>query len=502
MVRGPWSEEDGAAPLRGAYIERVSRDLQRVADGVWEIEASGGMRVPARLISSNTLLAAARSDQSIEQACNVAHLPGIVAASLAMPDMHEGYGFPIGGVAAFELGDGIVSPGGVGYDINCGVRLARTDVPAAKLGDRLHRLVHQLQRDIPAGVGSEGAITTLTDGELDGVLRRGSAWAVARGWGEDADLDHTESGGALPGGDPDALSRRARERGVPQLGTLGSGNHFAELQVVDEVLDDEAAACFGLVAGCLTLMIHSGSRGLGYQVCDDALGAMHQAAGRHRIRLPDPQLVAVPIASPEGERYLAAMRAAANFAWANRQVMMVLAERALVRVLGGDRAALGFRLVYDVAHNIAKLEEHEIGGRRRRLLVHRKGATRAFPSGHPEVPADYRAVGQPVLVPGDMGRPSYVCVGTARAMRETFGSAAHGAGRLLSRTAARKRGAGRNVARELADRGIVVAARSPKTLAEEMSDAYKDAGEVVAALELAGIARPVARLRPIGVVKG
>ncbi|MBP1621153.1 MAG: hypothetical protein H6Q02_1920, partial [Acidobacteria bacterium] len=359
----------------------MSRDLRRIADGVWEIEATGGMRVPARLFTSDALLVASRADHSIDQACNVAHLPGIVGASLAMPDMHEGYGFPIGGVAAFEPGDGVVSPGGVGYDINCGVRLARTDVQVAGLGDRLQRLVHQLQRDIPAGVGSEGAIATLSGDDLDGVLRHGSSWAVERGWGELSDLDCTESGGALPGADPAALSRRACERGAPQLGTLGSGNHFAEIQVVDEVFDDEAAEAFGLVTGCLTLMIHSGSRGLGYQVCDDALGAMHRAAGRHRIQLPDPQLVAVPIASPEGERYLAAMRAAANFAWANRQVMMVLAERALVRVLGGDRATLGFRLVYDVAHNIAKLEEHEVGGRRRRLLVHRKGATRAFPAG-------------------------------------------------------------------------------------------------------------------------
>jgi tRNA-splicing ligase RtcB len=297
----------------------MSRELRRVADGVWEVEPTGGMHVPARLFTSDTLLAAARADKSVEQACNVAHLPGIVAASLAMPDMHEGYGFPIGGVAAFSLRDGVVSPGGVGYDINCGVRLARTDLTIAELGDRLQRLVHQLQRDIPAGVGSEGAIATLSDRELDGVLRHGSAWAVENGWGESADLDHTEASGALAGADPAALTRRARERGAPQLGTLGSGNHFAEVQVVDETFDDEAAACFGLIPGCITVMIHSGSRGLGYQVCDDALGAMHQAAGRHRIELPDPQLVAVPIVSAEGERYLAAMRAAASFAWANRR---------------------------------------------------------------------------------------------------------------------------------------------------------------------------------------
>ena len=460
------------------------------------------MLVPARIFASDRLIGAIRADQSLLQACNVAHLPGIVRASLAMPDMHEGYGFPIGGVAAFDTRSGVVSPGGVGYDINCGVRLMRTDLRAAELGERLTAIVQQIQRDVPAGVGSEGAIPTLGEGDLDGVLRRGAAWAVEHGYGSADDLAHTEANGCLPGADPAALTRRARERGAPQLGTLGSGNHFAELQVVDEIFDAAAAEAFGLVEGAIAVLLHSGSRGLGYQVCDDALQTMHQGARRHRISLPDPQLVAVPVASPEGEHYLAAMRAAANFAWANRQVMMVLIERAMRRVLGGKRESLGFALVYDVAHNIAKLEEHDVGGTRLKLLVHRKGATRAFPAGHAEVPARYRAVGQPVLIPGDMGRPSFVCVGTSRAMAETFGSAAHGAGRLLSRTAARKAGAGRNVAQELASRGVVVAARSAKTLAEEMSEAYKDAAEVVESLRLAGIATPVVRLRPIGVVKG
>jgi tRNA-splicing ligase RtcB len=480
----------------------VAGNLEKRGAGVWEIAPSGGMRVPARVYASDALLAGIRNDQSLRQACNVAHLPGIVTASLAMPDMHEGYGFPIGGVAAFDAGDGVVSPGGVGYDINCGVRLACTDVRAADLGERLVRLVQQMQRDVPAGVGSEGAIAALSDDELDAVLVRGAAWAVDRGWGAAEDLACTEAGGCLAGADPAALSRRARERGAPQLGTLGSGNHFAEVQVVDEVLDAEAAAAFGLVEGHVTVLLHSGSRGLGYQVCDDALESMRHAGGRHRIELPDPQLVAVPIASLEGARYLAAMRAAANFAWANRQVMMALIERSFARVLGGDRRTLGFRLVYDVAHNIAKLEEHEVGGRRRRVLVHRKGATRAFAAGHCELPAAYRDVGQPVLIPGDMGRPSFVLVGTDKAMRETFGSAAHGAGRAMSRTAARRAGGGRDIAAELGRRGIVVASRSRKTLAEEMSEAYKDAGQVVEALRLAGIARPVARLRPLGVVKG
>ncbi len=474
----------------------------RVRPGVWQVEPHGGMRVPARVYASDPLMEQIRGDESLQQACNVAHLPGIVGASLAMPDMHEGYGFPIGGVAAFSLDEGVVSPGGVGYDINCGVRLMRTDVRAAELGERLARLVHQLQRDIPAGVGSEGAIKKLSDEELSAVLRRGAAWPVEQGWGEPEDLVTTEAAGCLPGADPAAVSPRARERGAPQLGTLGSGNHFAEIQVVDEVLLPDAAQAFGLSEGLVTILLHSGSRGLGYQVCDDALATMAKAAVQHGLELPDRQLVSVPITSRDGARYLAAMRAAANFAWANRQVMMALIERAFVRVLGGDRRTLGFRLVYDVAHNIAKVEEHQLEKRSRRVLVHRKGATRAFPAGHPEIPDAYRCVGQPVLIPGDMGRASFVCVGTERAMAETFASAAHGAGRTLSRTAARKLGAGRNIARELAARGVVVAARSGKTLAEEMPEAYKDASQVVAALEEAGIARVVARLHPLGVVKG
>jgi tRNA-splicing ligase RtcB len=480
----------------------MSTSLERIGPGVWQVPPSGGMRVPARVYASEKLLAAIRGDRSLAQACNVAHLPGIVGASLAMPDMHEGYGFPIGGVAAFDADDGIVSPGGVGYDINCGVRLMRTDLLEAELADNTTKFVHQIQRDVPAGVGSEGAIAKLSERDLDEVLRDGAAWAVRHGYGEPDDLEHTEAAGCLPGADPRALSRRARERGAPQLGTLGSGNHFAEVQVVEEVFDERAAHAFGLAPGLVTVLLHSGSRGLGYQVCDDALAAMHEGARRHRIALPDPQLVAVPISSPEGKRYLAAMRAAANFAWANRQVMMVLIERALLRVFGGSRQTLGFRLVYDIAHNIAKIEEHTHGGQRLRVLVHRKGATRAFPAGHWEVPEAYRAVGQPVLVPGDMGRSSFVCVGTERAMAETFGSAAHGAGRTMSRHAARRAGGGRNIARELEERGVVVAARSPKTLAEEMPEAYKDAADVVDALRESGIALPVVRLRPLGVVKG
>lgn len=480
----------------------MGHDLERFAPGIWEIPARQGMRVPARVVASEAMLAGLRGDGSLQQACNVAHLPGIVTASLAMPDVHEGYGFPIGGVAAFDSTEGVVSPGGVGYDINCGVRLMGTDLVLADVAPRLEKLIRQIQRDLPAGVGSQGAISTLGERDLDGALRHGAAWAVEQGFGQAEDLEFTEAGGRLAGADPGVLSPRARERGAPQMGTLGSGNHFAEIQVVEEILDPVAAAAFGLGQGALAFMIHSGSRGLGYQVCDDSLRQMRDAARRYALDLPDAQLVSVPITSPQGRSYLGAMAAAANFAWANRQVMMVLLERAVARVLGGNRRTLGFRLVYDVAHNIAKLEEHTIEGRRRSVLVHRKGATRAFPAGHPEVPARYHDVGQPVLIPGDMGRASFVCVGTPQAMAATFGSAAHGAGRRLSRTAARRLAGRRDLIAELRNKGVTVAAHSRKTLAEELPEAYKDAAEVVQALRQAGIATPVVRLRPVGVVKG
>jgi len=483
------------------YIESVS-ELKRVGPATWEVAPQGGMRVPARIFATEKLVEAIRKDQSVQQACNVAHLPGIVKASLVMPDVHEGYGFPIGGVAAFDLKEGVISPGGVGYDINCGVRLVRTGLSLAEVSPKLQQLVHQLQRDVPAGVGSEGAIATLTDRQLDQVMVKGARWAVEQGYGQEEDLAFTEAGGALPEAAPEAVSSRARERGAPQVGTLGSGNHFCEVQVVEEVFDAQAAAAFGLEEGLVTFMIHCGSRGLGYQVCDDFLDLMRLAAKKYGISLPDPQLVSVPVGSPEGERYLGAMRAAANFAWANRQVIMALVERAVARVFGGDRQSLGFRLVYDVAHNIAKVEEHLVEGRKRKVIVHRKGATRAFPAGHPETPQPYQEVGQPVLVPGDMGRASYVLVGTEKAMAQCFGSSAHGAGRMLSRTAARRSAGHRNLVREMGEQGVIVAARSPKTLAEEMPEAYKDVSLVVEALEAAGIARAVAKLRPIGVVKG
>lgn len=489
----------------GGYIRDMSYDgpePKEIEHGVWEIEPHGCMHVPARIFATRRMMPSIVRDDALRQACNVACLPGIVGPSLAMPDIHQGYGFPIGGVAAFDSRDGIVSPGGVGYDINCGVRLIRTDLEADGLGDRLRRLVEEIARTVPAGLGSSDAIRKLGPRELDRVLSEGGRWAVEAGFGREEDLERTESGGRLPGADAGALSERARQRGLGQVGTVGSGNHFIELQVVEEVLAPEIASAFGLFPGQLAVMLHSGSRGLGYQVCDDALRGMIRASERHGVDLPDPQLVSVPVRSPAGERYLAAMAAAANYAWANRQTMAGLVERAFTRVLRQGREQLGFAQVWDVAHNIAKLEEHLVDGMPRRLIVHRKGATRAFPAGHPELPPVYREAGQPVLIPGDMGRASFVCVGTARAMERSWGSCAHGAGRELSRHAAAKAARGRDIFAEMAQRGVVVRARSRRTLAEEMPEAYKDVSEVVRAVELAGLARPVARLRPLAVVKG
>jgi tRNA-splicing ligase RtcB (3'-phosphate/5'-hydroxy nucleic acid ligase) len=477
--------------------------LRRVHDWLWEIPREGGMRVPGRVYSDGM---PAPDDPALRQVANVAFLPGIVTASLAMPDMHWGYGFPIGGVAAVDPDDGAISPGGVGYDINCGVRLIATQLAADELRPRLHEALAQLFRDVPTGVGSSAAIPRLSLDDLDQVLVQGARWAFSRGYAaSSSDLEHCEEGGALRGADPAAVSDRAHERGADQLGTLGSGNHFLELDVVAEIFDESAATAFGLRPGDVAVQIHSGSRGLGYQVCDEAIAALAPAMGRHGpayAAIPDPQLACAPVRSPAGEAYLAAMSAAANFAWANRQVMTGLAVRALCRSLGLSEGDLRARVVYDVCHNVAKHEEHRVDGRPRRLLVHRKGATRAFGPGDPRVPAAYRAVGQPVLIPGDMGRCSYVMCGTAGAMEQTFGSSCHGAGRILSRHQAMKQARGRSIHRELADRGIEVISRGKKTLAEEMSEAYKDVTRVVAVVERAGLSRLVARLEPMGVIKG
>lgn len=478
--------------------------LERIDDCCWRIPATykAGMRVEGRIFADERLLEQIRSDQAPEQVANVAFLPGIQMASLAMPDIHWGYGFCIGGVCATDPEDGgVISPGGVGYDINCGVRLIRTNLGRAAVEDRLKPLIDFLARRIPAGVG-EGGPYLFGSKELRRLLAEGVHYLRQQGKATESDLEHTEAGGCLPDADPDAVSDKALERGRDQCGTLGSGNHFLEVQVVEEVFDEEAARQMGLEVGHLCVMIHSGSRGLGYQVCDDALRALRNVPEKYGFHLPDRQLVCAPVESPEGRRYLGAMRAAANYAWANRQLLMWQTREAFAEFFGQPWESLQMDLVYDVAHNIAKLETHIIDGKPKRVCVHRKGATRAFPAGHREVPERYRAIGQPVIIPGDMGRESWVLTGQPGSMQKAFGTTCHGAGRVLSRTAAIAHAKGRRIDQELAQQGIIARAKSWKGLAEEQPAAYKDVSIVVDIVHQAGLARKVARLRPLGVVKG
>ncbi|MFW6192163.1 MAG: RtcB family protein [Gemmatimonadota bacterium] len=475
--------------------------LQRIDHVRWRVPRTGPMRVDGRIFADDEIIEHLREDRSVEQVANVATLPGIVGHSLAMPDIHWGYGFPIGGVAAFDAEEGVISPGGVGYDINCGVRLLRSDLGEERARERIEPLVEGLFHALPSGVGASRSDVVLDRGELRELLREGAGWLVDRGYGRADDLAVLESGGVLPGADPDALSNRALGRGLDQVGTLGSGNHFAEVQVVDEIHHPEAAEAFGLEKGRVTMMIHSGSRGLGYQVCDDFLEEMQDASRRYGIELPDRQLCCAPLTSEEGRRYLRAMAAAANYAFANRQ-MMAHKARSVFGDLFGDEVAGSMDTVYDVCHNIAKFEEHEFDGETRRVCVHRKGATRAFPPGHPELPEAYRTTGQPVLVPGDMGRYSYVAVGTPEGYGETLGSSCHGAGRLMSRTQSRKQQRGADLFRRFREQGIVVRSAERSTVAEEVPEAYKDVKNVLRVVEAAGIGRAVARLRPLGVVKG
>jgi tRNA-splicing ligase RtcB (3'-phosphate/5'-hydroxy nucleic acid ligase) len=475
--------------------------IRRVSDTMWEIPKGPGMRVPGLVFASEAMMRDILRDEAIRQVVNVAHLPGILSRSIAMPDIHWGYGFPIGGVAAMDPDEGVVSPGGVGYDINCGVRLMRSDLVMRDLRPRLPGLLAALRREVPSGVGSTGFVR-LSPRDGDEVLREGSRWALKRGYAAKEDVALTESGGMFPGADPDAVSDAAKKRGRDQLGTLGSGNHFLEIDEVAEIFDEAAADAFGLFPGQAVVLIHSGSRGLGYQVCDDFLPVMAAVMRRNGLVLPDRQLACAPIRSPEGERYLSALAAAANFAFANRQLLAHQSLETFQRTLGMGPRDLGMRLVYDVGHNNAKFEEHEIDGRRRRVLVHRKGATRSLPPGHPDVPPGYADVGQPVLIPGDMGTASYVLAGSPGAMRLSFGTACHGAGRRMSRTQAKSSARGRSIVEEMDRRGVLVACASPKTLAEEIPEAYKDVSEVVGVVHDAGIARRVARLRPVAVVKG
>ncbi|MFC1875185.1 RtcB family protein [Chloroflexota bacterium] len=478
--------------------------LEKIDDYRWRIPISykPGMRVPGLIYADQDMLEHILTEQTLEQVVNVAHLPGIVDYSLAMPDIHWGYGFPIGGVAAMRMSDGVVSPGGVGFDINCGVRLLRTNLTREDVSPRIKELVDALYNNVPSGLGSKGKIR-LRSGEIDQVLVNGSRWAVEKGYGIPQDLDATEERGEMSGADPSRVSNRAKERGIPQLGTLGSGNHFLEVAVVDQISEKDIASAMGIDRiGQVILLIHTGSRGLGHQTAGDYIKVMVSAMHIYGIDLPDRQLACSPLDSPEGKAYLSAMKCAANYAWANRQCITHWARESFCQTLGRRQEDIGLELVYDVTHNIAKVEEHTVHGKKERLCVHRKGATRAFPAGHPDLPSKYSRIGQPVLIPGDMGRFSYILVGTEQAMQETFGSTCHGAGRVQSRAAAKRHLKGSDVLKELEARNITVRAGSLSGLAEEASEAYKDVSTVVGIAHNAGISKIVARTRPIGVIKG
>jgi tRNA-splicing ligase RtcB (3'-phosphate/5'-hydroxy nucleic acid ligase) len=476
-------------------------ELKKIHAYKWELPKTGLMRVPGIIYADEKMLQDHHQNEPLNQVANVAALPGIVGGSLAMPDMHWGYGFPIGGVAAFDWETGVISPGGVGYDINCGVRLATTTLEETDIRSRLEALVTELYRQIPSGIGSTGTVRLSLKEEKE-VLRQGSQWAVQHGFGEERDIAHTEDRGCMQNADPSIVSQRALERGRKQLGTLGSGNHFLEVGVVDKIFNVDAAHVFGLHRGQVTLMLHSGSRGFGYQVCDDFIKQMNQHVKRLEFELPDRQLACAMIQSNQGQRYFNAMACAANYAWANRQILMHHCREVFQHTLGISPKNLDMRLLYDVSHNIAKKETHLVDGKKKILCVHRKGATRSFAPNHEALCEAYHSIGQPTLIPGDMGTASYVLVGTELAMTETFGSTCHGAGRVLSRKAAKKQSKGRSIQRELADKGILVRWTGRSTLAEEMPDAYKDISQVVGVVHNAGISRKVARLRPLAVVKG
>lgn len=477
-------------------------NIEKISEYKWCIPKSGDMRVDGIVYASEKMMRDIQKDESLKQVVNVATLPGIVKASYAMPDIHWGYGFPIGGVAAFDDKDGIVSPGGVGYDISCGVRLLRTNFSIEDIKNKITGLTRELYNQIPTGVGSKRKDFKLSKFDEKKVLEEGAKWAVGKGFGPREDLEFIEDKGIFKGADAGAVSSRALERGMSQLGTLGSGNHFLEIGFVDQIYNPKVADAFGLYKDQITIFIHTGSRGLGHQVCSDYIGTMLKASEKYGIKLHDKQLCSAPINSPEGESYLKAMAAAANYGMANRQMITYWVIESLEKYLGIGPRDHGISIVYDVSHNTAKFEEYMIGGVSRRLLVHRKGATRAFPAGHPQIPQAYKDVGQPILIPGDMGRYSYVLVGTSQAMEESFGSTCHGAGRVMSRHAAKNVCRGRDVVRELKDKGITVIGASRETIVEEVPDAYKDVAEVVDVCNKAGISKKVARLRPLGVIKG
>lgn len=482
---------------------RFAGPIEKVTDYLWRIPRAykASMRVDGLIYADETMMAKLRDDQAPEQVANVATLPGILKASLAMPDIHWGYGFCIGGVCATDTRHGVISPGGVGYDINCGVRLIRTHLTEKEARKRHKELMTKLFRNIPAGVGREGSFSFSKD-QLTQIMAQGPAYLVARGLGCARDIEFTEARGCLEGAEPTFVSDRAFQRGAHQCGTLGSGNHFAEVQVVDHVFDENSAEVMGLFHGQVCVMIHSGSRGLGYQVCDDTLHAFRNIPQKYGIELPDHQLACAPLDTEEAKKYLGAMRAAANYAWCNRHLLMHQIRAAFADQFGQTWEELGMDLVYDVAHNIAKFEQHQVDGQQLEVCVHRKGATRAFPPGHPELPEAYRDIGQPVLIPGDMGTASYVLVGRPGSMEQTFGTTCHGAGRAMSRTASQKSAKGRRIDKELENRGIIAMAHSRAGLDEEQPAAYKDVNEVVNVVHAAGLSHKVARMRPIGVIKG
>jgi len=476
--------------------------LKKITDYKWELPKGykPGMKVPAIFYINRKLMEILEKD-AVEQAANVATMPGIQKASLVMPDVHVGYGFPIGGVAAFDVEEGVVSPGGVGFDINCGVRLLRSNLKVDEVRPKIRELIDSLFVAVPSGVGSEGRLK-LSDRELDEVFLSGVDWAVENGFGSEEDKEFCEENGALKGAKPEVVSKKARNRGRTQLGTLGSGNHFLEVQYVAEIYDEKAAEVMGLEEGMVTVMIHCGSRGLGHQVCSDFLTVLDRAVRKYGIKLPDRQLACAPINSREGQDYFAGMAASANFAWCNRHIISHWVRETFQKVFGMSEEDLEMKLVYDVAHNIAKFETHRINGKARKLCVHRKGATRAFGPECKEIPAKYRDTGQPVLIPGSMGTPSYVLVGTEKAMEETFGSTCHGSGRVMSRAAAKRKLRGNVVKANLEKRGIYVRATHGALLAEEAPEAYKSSDDVVDVVHRAGISRLVAKLLPIGVAKG
>jgi tRNA-splicing ligase RtcB len=478
--------------------------LNKVDNYRWEIPRSykEGMLVPGLIFASESMLSHIWEEQVFQQVANVAFLPGIIGHSLAMPDIHWGYGFPIGGVAATSVKSGVISPGGVGFDINCGVRLLRTNLTEEEVRPKIEQLVANLFTNVPSGLGSTGKIR-VSEKELDKVMTEGSQWAIEKGYGETEDIVVTEESGCMNGADPNKVSSKAKKRGIPQLGTLGSGNHFLEIEVVDEIYEQGAATAMGInEVGQVLILIHTGSRGFGHQICSDYIALLGEAVKRYGINLPDRQLACAPIESPAGQDYLAAMACAANYAWTNRQCITHWVRESFTKVMGKNQRELGLEQVYDVCHNIAKMEEYTINGKKQTLCVHRKGATRAFPAGHPDVPSIYRNIGQPVLIPGDMGRCSYIAVGTEIAMKDSFGSTCHGAGRVQSRSAAKRSLRGPDIAKALAARGIMVKAGSISSLAEEASEAYKDVNEVVDITDKAGISRRVARAIPLGVIKG